>query len=48
LTGLQVHTDRMRENLARLEGSAGSADLTSAQVLVDRALSIFRDEEAIR
>ena len=48
VTGLQVHTDRMRENLARLEGSAESADLTSAQVLVDRALSIYRDEEAIR
>ena len=48
LTGLQVHPGRMRENLARLEGSAESADLTSAQVLVDRALSIYRDEEAIR
>jgi 3-carboxy-cis,cis-muconate cycloisomerase len=47
LTGLQVHTDRMRENLARLEGSAESADLTSAQLLVDRALRIHRDEEAI-
>ena len=47
LSGLQVHTARMRENLERLEGS-GSTDLTSAQALVDRALTIYRDEEATR
>src|SRR5262252_1942957 len=48
LSGLQVDTARMRENLDRLEGSIGSTDLTSAQALVDRALTIYRDEEATR
>jgi len=48
LSGLRVDTARMRENLDRLEGSLGSADLTSAQALVDRALTIYREEEATR
>src|SRR5215467_6071418 len=48
LTGLQVDTGRMRDNLGRLEGSGQSEDLASAQALVDRALAIYHREEATR
>src|SRR5262249_57610678 len=48
LTGLQVDTGRMRDNLARLEGSEQSEGLASAQTLIDRALAIYRSEEAPR
>ena len=48
LEGLQVDAGRMRDNLARLEGSEQSEDLASAQTLIDRALAIYRSEEAPR
>ena len=48
LQGLQVDAGRMRDNLARLEGSEQSEDLASAQTLIDRALAIYRSEEAPR
>src|SRR5215813_6946855 len=48
LEGLQVDAGRMRDNLARLEGSEQSEGLASAQTLIDRALAIYRSEEAPR
>ena len=48
LQGLKVDAGRMRDNLARLEGSEQSEDLASAQTLIDRALAIYRSEEAPR
>ncbi len=48
LTGLEIHTGRMRENLGRLESAGPVTNAGSAGALVDRALEIYRSEEATR